>query len=211
MKIFGASLKRLNSFSNIGRHNLIAIQFCANHLKIAYLKIFPNKKELVRLFYRDIAGLSDIDISRMIRSCINELEVKNATVIDVIPSNLVITKNIEIPSTNPKEIREIIGLQADRHTPYSREEIIIDYIDIATYKHDYTKILLIIVARNTVKRQFEVLNKAENDVNKLSLSEFRSLIGRVRSARQIIPDVFPQLYKNLRQRLDNFISLSLSR
>ncbi|MCX5703348.1 MAG: pilus assembly protein PilM [Candidatus Omnitrophica bacterium] len=159
MKIF-KNLKKLNSFSNIGRRNLIATEFCSNHLKIACLKTFSNKNELARLFYRDIAGLPDIDISRMIRSCINELDLKNATVIDVIPSNLVITKNIEVPSTNPKEIREIINLQASRHTPYSREEIIIDYIELGTYKHSYTKILLIILARSVIKKQFEILEKS---------------------------------------------------
>ncbi|MDD5255517.1 MAG: pilus assembly protein PilM, partial [Candidatus Omnitrophica bacterium] len=75
-------------------------------------------------------------------------------------SGVVITKNIEVPSTDPQEIRDIINLQSGRHTPYSRDEIIIDYIDIGTYRQSYTKILLIIVARHIIKRHYEILERA---------------------------------------------------
>ena len=76
------------------------------------------------------------------------------------PAHLTIAKNIEIPSLDPDEIKEIIDLQAGRHTPYSRGEIIIDYINIGTYRENYTKILLVIVTLSVVRRQIEILAKA---------------------------------------------------
>jgi len=151
---------KLNLLSRIVNRELVGIDFSGNVLKLAHAKISPNRTEIVNLKSRDISGLSDEDISNIISASFNELKANNPALINTIPSQLVITKNIEIPSVDPKEIREIINLQAGRHTPYSREEIIADYIDIGTYKHSYTKILLVIVPRNVVKRQFAVFDKA---------------------------------------------------
>ncbi|MBU1061311.1 MAG: pilus assembly protein PilM, partial [Candidatus Omnitrophica bacterium] len=156
----GIKIKKLNPLLRRHSQDLVGIDFSSNNLKLAHVKITSNKLELVDIVSHDITDLGDDDISKIIKDTINELNVKNVSGIDIIPSHMVITKNIEIPSTNPIEIREIINLQASRYTPYSREEIIVDYIDIDTYKHSYTKILLVIVARNIVKRHFEILNKA---------------------------------------------------
>jgi len=73
------------------------------------------------------------------------------------PSHLVTTKNIEIPSLDPGEIHSIIDLQAGRHTPYSREEILVGYISIGVFQRNYTKVLLVIVNRDAVKSYLDML------------------------------------------------------
>lgn len=144
----------------MANRDLLGLDFASNNLKLAHLRVSLNKKELINIKSRNISGLSDDDIAKVIKTTFNELGAKDCTIINTIPSCSAITKNIEIPSTDPQEIREIINLQAGRHTPYSREDIIVDYIEIGTYKNSYTKILLVIVGRNIVKRQFEILQKA---------------------------------------------------
>ena len=144
----------------IGNRDLIGIDLSTNTLKIAHVKSAPHKSQITRLLSRDITGLSDEEISKAISNCVSELKTQNPFVIDAISSNMVITKNVEIPSTDHREIRGIVNLQAGRHTPYSREEIIVDYVDIDVYKHSYTKILLVIVARSAIKKHFDILNKA---------------------------------------------------
>ncbi len=151
-------------------HDLIGIELNNNRLKLVQVKTYAHRKEIVNLLARDIGGLSDTDIAKVIRDAVVGLKIKLPTVIHIVPSQAVITKNIEIPSIDDKEIKEIIGLQAGRHTPYSREEIIIDYIDIGTHKHSYTKILLVIVARNLIQKQFEILERAGFKVEHMLLS-----------------------------------------
>ena len=167
--MFGIDIKKIAHLPNIGNMDLVGIDLSSNNLKIAHVSSSLNKKELVSISSRNISGLSDDDISKIIGVSFNELGVKKSSIVNIIPSHLVITKNIEIPSTDPQEIKEIINLQAGRHTPYSREEIIVDYIEIGTYKNSYTKILLVIVGRNIVKRQFEILRKAGLKVEKFLL------------------------------------------
>ncbi len=157
MKFNSHKLKFLSGLSN---QELIGVNFGASNLKISYIKISPNKKEVVNLLNLDINGLGDLDIAKAIQVAIGTLKGRKLEVVDVVPTQLVITKNIEIPSIEPKEIKEILNLQAGRHTPYSREEIIVDYVEIGTYKHSYTKVLLVIVARSVVKRHYEILERA---------------------------------------------------
>ncbi|MDD5584195.1 MAG: pilus assembly protein PilM [Candidatus Omnitrophica bacterium] len=158
--MFGIKIERLNIFAGKSYKELVGIDISGNHLKLSHLRYSPYKVEVLSLVSRAISGLSDVDISKTINAAFHTLRARRPTIIVTMPSSLIITKNIEIPSSNPKEIREIINLQAGRHTPYSREEIIVDYIDLGTYKHSYTKILLVIVARNTIKRSSDILERA---------------------------------------------------
>lgn len=158
--MFRMNIRRLGMMRGGGYRELIGIDLSTNTVKIAHVKSGSGKSQVAGLLSRDITGLSDDEISKLISNCVSELKALNPRVIDVIPSNMVITKNVEIPSTDHREIKEIVNLQAGRHTPYSREEIIVDYVDIDVYKHNYTKILLVIVARKAIKRHFDILNKA---------------------------------------------------
>lgn len=153
-------LRRLNPLSSISSPESAGVDLSTNTLKISHVKTSSNKPEIISLISRNIGGLDEDNISKAVRSALGELRLKAPLVINTVPTHSVITKNIEIPSTDPKEIKEIINLQAGRHTPYSREEIIVDYVEIGTYKNNYTKILLVIVARNIVERQLKILEKA---------------------------------------------------
>jgi type IV pilus assembly protein PilM len=158
--MFKLNMGNLKFFSGLTNQEVVGVNFNGNNLKISHIKISPNKKEVVNLLNLDITALSDMDIAKNIQIAIGALKGKKVEIIDVVPTQLVITKNIEIPSIDKKEIKEILNLQAGRHTPYSREEIIVDYVEIGTYKHSYTKVLLVIVARSVVKRHYEILDRA---------------------------------------------------
>ncbi len=154
------AIKKLNFLSASGNHDFVGIDFSSNTLKIVHARGSHNNRKIVNFKSCDITGLGDVEISKVIRACFNDLAIKNADIINTVPTQLILTKNIEIPSIDPEVIKKIVDLQAPRHTPYSREEIVSSYINICTYKNTYTKILLVIVARNVIKRQFEILEKA---------------------------------------------------
>ena len=171
----------LNPFSQIGNNDLLGIDFSSENLKIAHILVYPNKKEVAQLFSRNIKGLADDEISKIILAAIKDLKIKNPRVVLTVPAQLVITKNIEVPSVDPAEIREIINLQAGRHTPYSREEIIVDYINLGTYRQNYTKILLLIVNSTVIKKQFAIADKSGIKIEKALFSQegIAVLTGRI--------------------------------
>ena len=168
---------RINSkMINIGeifkgtQEDFLGVEFCSDSLRIAYVKSSSSKKEVVSILSKDLQGLSEQETAVFISQQVQALRIRNPRVIYIMPSHMVITKNIEVPSQDSKEIEDIINLQASRHTPYGREEIIVDYINIGTYRRNYTKILLVIVNRDTVRKHFAVLRRASLEPIKASFT-----------------------------------------
>lgn len=88
-------------------------------------------------------------------------------VLCVVPANAATAKNIEVPSSDPEEIKSIINLQASRHTPYSREEVLISYINLGLNAANNTRLLLVIVHRDVVKERISILERSGLDVDKV--------------------------------------------
>jgi Tfp pilus assembly PilM family ATPase/Tfp pilus assembly protein PilN len=152
------------------QQDVVGVEFGAGTLRICVIRDVASKKEVVALADKDAQNLKDEDIVLFIRKVISGSGVKNPQVACVVPSHLAITKNIELPSQNPTEIQDIINLQASRHTPYGREEIAIDHITIGITSKSYTKVLLVIVNRDVVRKNFEILKKCFLEPDKISFS-----------------------------------------
>jgi len=157
-------------FPHIGIRDIVCVSLSGDNLKLAYAKVSPTRKEIVDLVSYEIQGLSDEEITNSIRTSLDSLKLLDPEAIIIIPSHATIAKNIEIPSLDSQEINEIVDLQAGRHTPFSREEIIIDYFNIGAYRENYTKILLIIVTLSVIRRQIDILEKAGLKIEKVYFS-----------------------------------------
>lgn len=158
MKMRKFSFPKFQGLAPLAGKEMVCLNLSNDRLKLGCIRIAPTKRELIDLASYEVAGLSDDEIARTIKTFIDNLKLKSPEIIVVVPAHLAITKNIEIPSQDPQEITEIIDLQAGRHTPHSREEILIDYI--GTPKKNYTQILLIIVILSTIRHQIELIEKA---------------------------------------------------
>jgi Tfp pilus assembly PilM family ATPase len=112
------------------------------------------------------AGSSVDDAAKALKSLLLSFNRK-IPVICVVPASAATAKNIEVPSTDPEEIKSIINLQVGRHTPYSREEVLISYINLGINASNNTRILLVIVHRNGVKERISILEKSGLDVDKI--------------------------------------------
>ncbi|HOW36415.1 MAG TPA: pilus assembly protein PilM [Candidatus Omnitrophota bacterium] len=150
-----------------GNKDYISVAFGEEELRVAHMRMSTPLREVVNLVRRDIRGISEEELPKIIRSALNDFNIKKAVAVCIVPASLTTTKNIEIPSLDPNEIKSIINLQAGRHTPYSREEIIIDYINIGVFQRNYSKVLLIIVNRNVIKKHLNILEQAGLDVQKV--------------------------------------------
>ncbi|MCK5451499.1 MAG: pilus assembly protein PilM [Candidatus Omnitrophica bacterium] len=155
------------TFPMLPGKDTFAIDLSGNYLKIVHAKVSTIRHQIVDLYDHEIKNISDNDISALISEYFTKRNIKNPVVFCVIPNRITMTKNIEVPSRNIKEVEEIINLQVGRHTPFAKEEIISDYVKIGVYKQTYTKILLIIVNRSVVTRQLEIFKNAKIKVEKM--------------------------------------------
>lgn len=103
-----------------------------------------------------------------IRQALEGLKVKSADIICTISGDVATTKNIEVPSTNPEEIESILALQATRHTPFSKDEILTSYIKLPSPKPSFTNVLLVVVKREAVQEQLGLIKAAGIKVENVS-------------------------------------------
>ncbi|MFH1230106.1 MAG: pilus assembly protein PilM [Planctomycetota bacterium] len=147
--------------------DLLGIEIGNQRLKIIHLN---SKNEILDWVSTDIRTMTDEAIVEFIRNYIQNKKIKLVDVISHIPPANTITKNIELPSTNPAEIKQIIKLQAGHYSPYSPEEIVIDYIPIGVFRGGYTRIFLIIVNRDYIKHTYDIIERAGLKLKKIVLS-----------------------------------------
>jgi Tfp pilus assembly PilM family ATPase/Tfp pilus assembly protein PilN len=145
----------------------IGISFSDQCLKIANLKITSTGKSVIGVVKKDVHGIAPEELPKITRALLSELAVAKPSAICALPASLVTTKNIEVPSIDPAEIKSIIDLQAGRHTPYSREEILIGYITIGVFQRNYTKVLLFIVNREQILKQLGFMTQAGIRIEKV--------------------------------------------
>lgn len=148
-------------------NDYLCISLGDDTLKIAQVKGLTKSCKVLNVVSKDVKGISDADLPKVVQSALSGFNTKKSIAICVVPPSMVTTKNIEVPSTSPDEIKSIVGLQAGRHTPFSRDEIQVGFVNIGVYKSNYSKILLVIANKSVLKNQLEVLDKAGLKIEKV--------------------------------------------
>ena len=140
--------------------DLVGFDLNEFYLKIVHVKVSQLKREVIHLASFDVQEMADEAVSALVEKTLNELKLKSPRAFLSAPLYPMITRSIEIPSGDPGEIREIVNLQASRHTPYSRSEIIVETLNLGLVRENYTKVLIVILPRDVVMRQTRILEKA---------------------------------------------------
>jgi Tfp pilus assembly PilM family ATPase len=160
-------LKFLNKSS---KKNITAIQMDNDWLRLVQVKQFKNKKTISTLKIKKISSLSDDAISVIMSDLSKEITINSQYLIISIPRNFTTTRNLELPSVNLGEIKDMIDLQIGKQTPYSTDEVIMDYEVTDSNADGYSKALLVIVHREVVGRYFKILEAAGLKPKKVSFS-----------------------------------------
>jgi len=131
-------------------------------IKIAQATSSGNLERVARASFN--TGAESDEVARSLKTLLTPFDRK-APVICVVPASAATAKTIEVPSSDPEEIKSIINLQASRHTPYSREEVLISYINLGMNAFNNTRLLLVIVHRDIVKERITILEKSGLDAD----------------------------------------------
>ena len=161
------SIQGLKLFEKKQNQDLLGFDLNEESLKIAHVRVTHLKREVVNLVSHSVRGMSDEDIAGFLTRTLADFKITNPRTFITVPLQSVITRSIEIPSRDPGEIREIVNLQASRHTPYSRSEIIVETLTLGIVRESYTKVLLVIAPREIVARQAKILEKANLKLEKV--------------------------------------------
>ena len=136
-----------------GAHGLTVLFIDGRWLKL--LQVAGGR--ISTLLAQPIEGMSDEEILVWLREACQQRGFEAGTVLVANPSHLTTTRLFTLPSTDPVEIRDIIELQAEKHTPYAKEEILTDFRVLETDPSGYSRVLLILSHQDIVHRALRLL------------------------------------------------------
>jgi len=151
---------KLNPFAGSKTQDLVGFDYHDDRIKLVHVHVGAMRRQVVHIAHKDAHGMSENDIAVFLQETTRQWGLVRPQAYITVPLPTVITRSIEIPSRDSTEIREIVNLQASRHTPYSRSEIIIDLLELGVVRENYTKVLLVIAPKEVVVRQSRILEKA---------------------------------------------------
>lgn len=109
-------------------------------------------------------------VSDAISEIFRNLRLNRNNVFVCIPRHLVTVRILDLPSTDTKEIADMIELQIGKQTPYAKEEIIFSHKIIDTEREGYTKAMLVIARHSLIKERLAALEKLGIDARRTALS-----------------------------------------
>jgi Tfp pilus assembly PilM family ATPase/Tfp pilus assembly protein PilN len=109
-------------------------------------------------------------LSQRIAEFFKSTKLADATVLGVVPRQMVNVRILELPSTDPEEIADMVDLQADKQMPYSRDEIVSNYRILGAGREGYTKVMLVIVQRSVLRQRFALLEGSGVNVDRMSVT-----------------------------------------
>jgi Tfp pilus assembly PilM family ATPase len=151
-------------------------------LKVLHAEGPGPARRITRAFAAPVAGAGPEDIQKTFReTCQTEGFAPGATLIAV-PTHLCTARLFSLPSVEPKEIRDIVELQAEKHTPYAREEILSDFRIIERDRAGYSRVLLAIAHQDVVHRPVRLVETLGLNLDRVA-AELEGLIAWCRLAR----------------------------
>ncbi|MCF7872903.1 MAG: pilus assembly protein PilM [Candidatus Omnitrophica bacterium] len=150
---------------------ITGLQIGNSWLTVVQLDISKGKKEVINIVKKDIKSLSVDKISKAIKDISKDIKIDSSSLTISVPYYFVTTRTLELPSVNPKEIKDMVDLQIGKQTPYNSEDVISNYqiVDIGTIE-GYSRVFLAIVHKDIVQRQLDILEKAGLATDKVGLS-----------------------------------------
>lgn len=95
-----------------------------------------------------------------ITEALDSADVRRHPAVGCLPRQMVNIRMLELPSTDPEEIDDMVDFQVGKQTPYSRHEIVFDYRILKCPREGYTRVMLAIVQRTVLRQQFALLEEA---------------------------------------------------
>ena len=148
---------------------IIIVELGARWLKMARVEYRRSRPVISQLHTErhdgDLAA-----VPNMIEQAVVRLNIANEPIITYLPRQVVNIRLLNLPSSDPQEVADMVDLQVGKQTPYSRDEIISGYKIVGTDSTGYTRVLLAIVQRSVVRQRFAVLENSGLDIARMSIS-----------------------------------------
>lgn len=146
------------------------LQIESGYVKLIQAQDYAGSRKIVGLIIRRLASASEEDIIGVLRAAFKEIKAPLGKLIISIPRHKVTVRFLQFPSVNEKEIEGMVRLQSEKELPYSKEELISDYLITQKTKDGYSKVALVIVHKDVVDGYLNILKKLNLEPERITFS-----------------------------------------
>lgn len=146
------------------------VEFTDTHLKVCQSKDAPQGKIISQILFENLSAASDAALSGALSALIARLRFPLGKVICVLPRSQATMRLLRLPSQDPVEIDNMLGLQIAKHTPYSKEDVVVDYLLAGRDDEGNSLVALVIAHKDVVSRYVNLFKAAKLNLNQLTLS-----------------------------------------
>lgn len=159
----------IRRIKNLFNKPVVIIEIGNDWLKILECNPLSQTNFITKTSFMKLSQIKE-SISDAISKVFRDLKLNKNACFACIPRHLATVRILEVPSTDPKEIADIIELQIGKQTPYAKEEIVFSRRIIDAEREGYTKVMLVIAKHSLIKERLVALEKVGIDVRKACLS-----------------------------------------
>ena len=131
---------------------LTVIALDGQWLKLLQVEGPVRARKVMKILACPVQGVGPEEVQLRLKKALATEEVVPKDVLLANPTHLSTIRLFSLPSTDPKEIRDIVELQAEKHTPYAKEEILIDFKLLERERSGYSRVMLVIAHQDVIHR-----------------------------------------------------------
>jgi len=161
--------KKMKSFKK-NKKKITALEIGDSWLKIVQADASKKEKVISKVIVKNIASFSDNQIAKEISDLSGEIKINSSLLTVAVPHYIAAIRNLEFPSRDPAEIKDIIELQVGKLTPFTKDEIVYDSQILESSAEGYSRVIVAIVQKDTIERCLRVLEKTGLNTEKIALS-----------------------------------------
>lgn len=149
---------------------IVAIELNTSNAKVALLSYEEGVKKVLALGSTPLSKDSIETKADQLKELLKELKVSTPYSIVCLPRSHVTSRILKLPSTDLKELQDIISFQTTKLVPFSKDEVILDYNVLESSEEGFSVVHVLLCPKNWVQEALQVLEKNGLDALSVRLS-----------------------------------------
>ncbi len=120
----------------------------------------------------DLSQSSPAGQRETIREIVSDAKLRSAKVVIRLPRGSALRRAVDLPAPALENLREVLGFEMDRHTPFSSDEVYFDYNVVSHDRENkLVKVDLVVMAKDVADRAISLVRGWGLQPDRLSLAE----------------------------------------
>lgn len=152
------------------KKTILTLEIGDEWLKMVAVEENRQARRILDIAAEPIRGANDLEVSLKITAFLKALNFQPSAVVVSHPTHNLTVRILNLPSLDPKEIADIVELQAVKQTPHAREEITAGFSILESDHAGYSRVLVAISHRDLALRYCRILEISGLRAQRITLS-----------------------------------------